>query len=253
MGNSQIMVTLLSMSNYDEADCRRITEEIWYDESIGRSYRGWSLGTEMLDPFIREPGRDWAIVPKWSGKSISVPFFRRSGAGLALKDDKVGVDSGCALAFKRIICFHAEGIPWYDTHYPNLQGWNVCKRSGLRFPEIWGDYYYAGYFACIDYAVSRGCDRISFFPCRDGLRKWQWIAFIRAAQNVLHLRRNLRGGNIKVCCMEGLPDEYQKEESLPILPHRDLPLHRIEPYLGSNGVCMDLIRFKPTRSIRIGR
>ena len=53
--------------------------------------------------------------------------------------------------------------------------------------------------------------------------------------------------------MEGLPDEYQKEESLPILPHRDLPLHRIEPYLGSNGVWMDLIRFKPTRCIRVGR
>ena len=251
MGNSQIMVTLLSMSFYGNADCRRITEGIWYDEDIGRSYEFWSHGTEMFDPFIKEGGGDWAIVPRWSSASMAGLFFD-SEAGLALKD-KVGVDSGCALAFKRIICFHAEGIPWYDSHYPDFPGWNVPKPSGLRSPEIWGDYYYAGYSACIDYAVSRGCDRIWFFPCRDGLRKWQWIAFIRAAQNVLHLRRTHHTKIVKVCCMADLPDEYQKEESLPILPHRDLPLHRIEPYLGSNGVWMDLIRFKPTRCIRVGR
>ena len=41
------MVTLLSMSNYDEADCRRITEGICYDESIGRSYRPSHRGGEQ--------------------------------------------------------------------------------------------------------------------------------------------------------------------------------------------------------------
>lgn len=223
---------------------RKITSQVFYDASIRKDYEERNPNPWNPSRYFIEHNDDWAIIPTHRAKSYHDPFYFKdrlvqpglpeSVAKIFLTKDIV-TDSGYALVFKRVIGLKSQDGNFYNT--------NIPKHIGLN-NEVWGDYYYAGYFSSILHALNSGCKRLAVFPTHGGFYRWQWCALIRATHNaVLQFGSRLP---LLICdiCVSGLPDFAQKEEAeCKIQPHSFLENLKIDNLNDE----IQIIKFLPSK------
>lgn len=209
---------------------RRLTDHLEVDPSILANFHRAECNFGPSQ-YLEGQSDAWAIIPTGLAPEHHGDlrlFYQPNGLPEAVQQEfakEQRSDCGYALIHRRVIAFHGQHSSYAQAVRPK----HVMFRDGA----IWGDYFYAGLFHAISYAILRGCRRLAYVPTNGNLCPWEWASLLRAGHNAVHQARETLMFDLKLAVYpmsitERLPDFSRAEESLPIPPHQPLAAATLE-------------------------